>query len=174
MDSTKGRRGHRLPNSDSIFFSPSCSLVMSWLSIQCANISVINKRKQEGKAASSISRQKVWLQYFQQEKVKFNFMTFFVKCLLSRETVGLETLRISCHIDITSVCPRRQDFFFSAFLSFSMDRPSQPQKVFCAAPASMTLITYHFPSPGGQTSELPGGFGLYQWNGPYGWQHKVH
>lgn len=134
--------------------SPSCRHVLT-VHTMCLKISIVNKRKEKGKGVSSISRQNAWLQCFQQQKDKFTFIMFFMKCLLSRETLGLEMWEVCCR-HVTSVYPRRQDLCFSGFQSFSMGCPSQPQVVFCGAPAPMSLVKYHFPSPGGQNSVLPG------------------
>lgn len=75
-------------------------------------------------------------------------MTFSMKFLLSRETLGLETLRGCYNCDVTSVCSGGQDFCFSAFLSFSVGCSYEPLKVFCGAPPSITLKTYNFSSLG--------------------------
>lgn len=113
------------------------------------NISIIDNRKEKEKGAFS-QQEKCLAPIFPTRKRLNSTMTFFIKFLLSRETLGLEILRGCYNCDVTSVCPRRQDFCFSAFLSFSVGCPYEPLKVFCGAPASIILITYHFSSLGGQ------------------------
>lgn len=142
MDITKGRRGHRLPD---FLLPPSVAYV---LSIQCAQIFL--SLTIERKKGHSLSRQNVWLQFSTRKKLNSTVWHFFMKFLLSRETRVLETLRDCYNCDVTSVCLRRQDFYFSAFLSFSVGCPYEPLKVFFGAPASITPIIYHFSSLGGQ------------------------